>query len=71
MDTSRGVAVKVVAAYYATTERVRRIVAMEREHLEDLVAEARAKYEGDRLRKAAKRGAPPRAADAPRSERAA
>ena len=71
VDSSRGVAVKMVAAYYATTERVKRLVAMEREHLEDLVAEARARYEGDRARTAAKKGAPPRSADAPRSERAA
>ena len=71
VDSSRGVAVKVVAAYYATAERMRRVVAMEREHLEDLVAEARAKYDTSRARHAAKKGGAPRSADAPRSERAA
>jgi hypothetical protein len=42
--------VSIVATYFKAVERVKRIVAIEREHLEDLVAEGRAKFELDRAR---------------------
>ena len=71
MDSSRGAAVTVVAGYLRTVERVRKIVAVEREHLEDLVAEGRAKFEAASATRAAGRSNAPRAAEAPRQGRAA
>lgn len=74
VDSSRGMAVAVVAAYFRTVERVRKVVAVEREHLEDLVAEGRAKFEVARAAsatRAARGAAAPRAAEAPRQGRAA
>jgi hypothetical protein len=50
VDSSRGAVVSIVATYFKAVERVKRIVAIEREHLEDLVAEGRAKFELDRAR---------------------
>jgi hypothetical protein len=50
VDSSRAAVVSVVATYFKTVERVKRIVAIEREHLEDLVAEGRARFELDRAR---------------------
>ncbi len=50
VDSSRGAVVSVIATYFKAVERVKRIVAIEREHLEDLVAEGRAKFEIDRAR---------------------
>ncbi len=50
VDSSRGLAVKVLAGFYGIVDRTSRAVGMEREHLEDLLAEARAKYEADRDR---------------------
>ena len=47
VDSSRGAAVSIVATYFKAVERVKRIVAIEREHLEDLVAEGRARFELD------------------------
>jgi hypothetical protein len=44
-DSSRTAAVRGVSAMMSAVDRVKRAVAMEREHLEDLVAEARAHYE--------------------------
>jgi hypothetical protein len=52
VDSSRSLAVKVIARFYGAVDRVTRAVGMEREHLEDLLAEARAKYEVDRARAA-------------------
>jgi hypothetical protein len=52
VDSSRGIAVSGVSALYGAVERGRRLLAIEREHLEDLVAEGRAKYETARLRAA-------------------
>jgi hypothetical protein len=57
VDSSRGLAVAGISALYGTAERLRRLVAIEREHLEDLVAEGRAKYES------ARGFQPPRAVD--------
>jgi hypothetical protein len=45
VDSSRGLAVSGVSAVFGTVERVRRILAIEKEHLEDLVAEGKAKHE--------------------------
>jgi hypothetical protein len=45
VDSSRELAVSVMATAYATWERVRRAVAVERERMEDLVAEARARQQ--------------------------
>jgi hypothetical protein len=50
VDSSRAAAVALVATYFKAIERVKRIVAIEREHLEDLVAEGRARFETDRAR---------------------
>jgi len=52
VDSSRTLAVKVLSSLYAVVDRAGRAVSMEREHLEDLLAEARAKYEMDRARAA-------------------
>ena len=45
VDSSRTLAVKVISTFYGIVDRASRAVSMEREHLEDLVAEARAHYE--------------------------
>jgi len=50
VDSSRAAAVAGVSAFYGAVERGRRLLAIEREHLEDLVAEGRARYETARLR---------------------
>jgi hypothetical protein len=42
VDSSRGAVVKGLSALFLAADRVKRAVAMEREHLEDLIAEARA-----------------------------
>ena len=44
VDSSRGLAVSGVSAVFGTLERVRRVLAIEKEHLEDLVAEGKAKH---------------------------
>ena len=41
----RGLSVSAVQAGYEVAERARRFVAVEKEFMEDLVAEARARYE--------------------------
>jgi hypothetical protein len=68
VDSSRDLAVGVIAMAYGAYDRTKRLVAVEREHLEDLVAEGKARYEAKRARAtrtAAKPG--PRAADVPRA----
>jgi hypothetical protein len=52
VDSSRGLAVSGVGAVFGTIDRVRRILAIEKEHLEDLIAEGKAKHES-RLGRAA------------------
>lgn len=47
-DSSRSAALTLVAAAIAAFERVKRRVAIERDHLEDLVAEARARADAIR-----------------------
>jgi hypothetical protein len=49
---SRRLVVGGVSAFYGAVERGRRVLAIEREHIEDLVAEGRAKYEMRRLKAA-------------------
>jgi hypothetical protein len=48
VDSSRGLAVSGVSAVFGTLERVRRVLAIEKEHLEDLVAEGKAKHAAGR-----------------------
>jgi hypothetical protein len=50
VDSSRTLAVKLLARAHGVADRAGRAIGMEREHLEDLFAEARAKYEADRAR---------------------
>jgi hypothetical protein len=45
VDSSRTLAVSGVSAVFGTLDRVRRVLAIEKEHLEDLVAEGKAKHE--------------------------
>ncbi len=52
VDSSRALAVKVLSNLYGVVDRAGRAVGMEREHLEDLFAEAKAKYDADRARAA-------------------
>jgi hypothetical protein len=52
VDSSRTLAVKLIARAHGVVDRAGRAIGMEREHLEDLFAEARAKYEADRARAA-------------------
>jgi hypothetical protein len=52
VDSSRNLAVRVLSSVYGVIDRAGRALGMEREHLEDLLAEARAKYEMDRARAA-------------------
>jgi hypothetical protein len=53
VDSSRGAAVKLIAAAMGAADRVKRAVALEREHIEDLVAEARSQFEAQRARRVA------------------
>ncbi len=45
IDSSRSAAVTVLATAMSAVDRVKRAIAIERDHLEDLVAEARARVE--------------------------
>ncbi len=63
VDSSRAAVVSIVATYFRAVERVKRVVAIEREHLEDLVAEGRAKFELDRARARRQVAAPRESAD--------
>ena len=45
VDSSRSLAVSGVSTVFGTLDRVRRVLAIEKEHLEDLVAEGKAKHE--------------------------
>jgi hypothetical protein len=55
VDSSRGAIVSVLSAFHGARERARRVVAMEREHWADLMAEARARYEVARSRRSSRR----------------
>jgi hypothetical protein len=70
VDSSRSLAVGLISTFYEVSDRLNRVVSMEREHLEDLIAEGRARFETDRARAARRaQGAGPAAV--PRQERAA
>jgi hypothetical protein len=69
VDSSRNLAVKVLSTLYGAVDKAGRAVGMEREHLEDLFAEARAKYEADRA--SAARNDQSRRPSAVRQDRAA
>jgi hypothetical protein len=72
VDSSRDLAVGIISVAYGAYDRTKRLVAIEREHIEDLFAEGKARYEAKRAR--VQRPAPgPRSAEVPRvrEERAA
>jgi hypothetical protein len=52
VDSSRALAVDVISVFYGLVDRVGRAAGMEREHIEDLLAEARAKFDAERGRAA-------------------
>jgi hypothetical protein len=54
VDSSHDLAVGVISMAYGAYDRTKRLVAIEREHLEDLIAEGRAKFESDRARSRAR-----------------
>ena len=68
-DSSRSAAVRGVSVVFHAVDRMKRVVAMEREHIEDLVAEARAHYEAKRA--ASRVDTVPPSNDAVRKNRAA
>jgi hypothetical protein len=68
VDSSRDLAVGVVSMAYGAYEGAKRLVAIEREHMEDLFAEGKARYEAKRAR-AQRPASGPRAADIPRVPR--
>jgi hypothetical protein len=53
----RGLAVSAVASAYEVTARAKRLVAVEREYFEDMMAEGRARFEAKRAKDEAKRAA--------------
>ena len=57
VESSRALFVKVLAGAMGAADRVQRAVAMEREHLEDIYAEARTLFEQNRARRAANEAA--------------
>ena len=71
VDSSRNLAVNLISTFYGVVDRATRAVGMEREHLEDLLAEARAKYEADRPRAARAQGGQAGPASVARQDRAA
>ena len=60
VDSSRDLAVRAIATAYDLADRARRFGAVEREHLEDLLAEGRAAYEARRTRRSVRTGDVPR-----------
>ena len=71
VDSSRDLTVRAIAAAYDLADRARRFTAVEREHLEDLVAEGRAVYEASRARRAVRATETPRPTAVGRQDRAA
>jgi hypothetical protein len=59
-----------MSAIFGAAERVRRTIAMERERLEDIVAEGRARYETKRDRQEAESGTIDQSPDHTRGPRA-
>ncbi len=56
-DSFRDVTVRGLSAWFDMNERVRRFVAVEREYFEDIVAEARSRFEATRARRTGRAGA--------------
>lgn len=56
-DSRRDALVSLTAAAYRVAEAARRTVGFEREYLEDLIAEGKARWESDRRRRAAESAA--------------
>jgi hypothetical protein len=50
-DSFRDVTVRGLSTWFDVNERVRRFVAVEREYFEDIVAEARSRFEATRARR--------------------
>jgi hypothetical protein len=73
VDSSHDLAVGLVSTAYGAYDRTKRLFAIEREHIEDLVAEGKARYEAKRARAVRTAQPGPRAAEVPRTrtERAA
>jgi hypothetical protein len=73
VDSSHDLAVGMIAGAYGVYDRTKRLIAIEREHLEDLVAEGKARYESKRARSSRTEASGPRVAEVPRprTERAA
>ncbi len=73
VDSSHDLAVGLVATAYGAYDRTKRLVAIEREHMEDLFAEGKARYEAKRARSARSDASGPHVAEVPRvrAERAA
>jgi hypothetical protein len=75
VDSSHDLAVGLVATAYGAYDRTKRLIAVEREHMEDLFAEGKARYEAKRARHGSARrdASGPRVAEVPRvrAERAA
>jgi hypothetical protein len=72
VDSSHDLAVGMIAGAYGAYDRTKRLIAIEREHLEDLIAEGKARYESKRARSSRSDTTGPRVAEVPRrAERAA
>ena len=73
VDSSHDLAVGMIAGAYGAYDRTARLIAIEREHLEDLIAEGKARYEAKRARSTRSEAAGARVAEVPRprTERAA
>ncbi len=56
-DSFRDVAVRGLSSWWDMNERAKRFVAVEREYFEDLVAEARTRFDSARARRAAREAA--------------
>jgi hypothetical protein len=65
VDSSRDLIVSVTAAAHGAAETARRYAVIEREHLEDLVAEGKAQWEAQRRRRAEEAAARADLADDP------
>src|SRR5580698_8111258 len=65
VDSSRTLAVSGVSAVFGTLERGRRGLAIEKEHIKDLVAEGKAKHEAGTRRTASRAVAAPTAVTTP------
>jgi hypothetical protein len=55
-DSFRDVTVRGMSVWFDANERLRRFVAVEREYFEDIVAEARSRFEASRARRTGRAG---------------